>query len=76
MANSMLDISFQVFFQRLAQAVSVESFLIGIGKAPVFAAIIAAIGCYQGFLVGGSAESVGEHTTKSVVHSRRFPLRS
>ena len=43
--------------------------MIGIGKAPVFAAIIAIIGCYQGFKVEGSAESVGQHTTISVVQS-------
>ena len=43
--------------------------MIGIGKAPVFAAIIAIVGCYQGFKVQGSAESVGRHTTISVVQS-------
>jgi phospholipid/cholesterol/gamma-HCH transport system permease protein len=43
--------------------------MIGIGKAPVFAAIIAIVGCYQGFKVEGSAESVGRHTTISVVQS-------
>jgi phospholipid/cholesterol/gamma-HCH transport system permease protein len=50
-------------------AVSVESYLVGLGKAPVFAAIIATIGCYQGFQVAGSAESVGRRTTISVVQS-------
>ena len=39
------------------------------GKAPVFAVVIAIIGCYQGFQVGGSAESVGRRTTISVVQS-------
>jgi len=43
--------------------------LIGVGKAPVFAVIIAMIGCYQGLCVSGSAESVGRHTTISVVQS-------
>jgi phospholipid/cholesterol/gamma-HCH transport system permease protein len=46
-----------------------KSYLIGIGKAPVFAAIIAIVGCYQGLQVGGSAESVGRQTTVSVVQS-------
>ncbi|HXZ85427.1 MAG TPA: ABC transporter permease, partial [Myxococcota bacterium] len=38
-------------------------------KAPVFAVIIALVGCYQGFQVTGSAESVGRRTTVSVVQS-------
>ena len=38
-------------------------------KAPVFAFLIAAIGCLEGFKVSGSAESVGMHTTSSVVQS-------
>jgi len=43
--------------------------VVGIGKAPVFAFIIAVIGCLEGFKVSGSAQSVGEHTTSSVVQS-------
>jgi len=41
----------------------------GIAKAPVFAFLIATIGCMEGFKVSGSAQSVGEHTTSSVVQS-------
>jgi len=69
MARSKLDVSFDVFLNRLGDAVSLSSFLTGIGKAPVFAAIIALVGCYQGFQVGGSADSVGRQTTVSVVQS-------
>lgn len=69
MANSKLDVSFDVFLDRLGDAVSLSSFLTGIGKAPVFAAIIALVGCYQGFKVTGSADSVGRQTTVSVVQS-------
>ncbi|MBA2408827.1 MAG: MlaE family lipid ABC transporter permease subunit [Gammaproteobacteria bacterium] len=69
MAWLALDISFAAFIDRLAYAVDIQSFLIGIGKAPVFALIIATVGCYQGFRVAGSAESVGRQTTKSVVQS-------
>jgi phospholipid/cholesterol/gamma-HCH transport system permease protein len=36
-------------------------------KAPVFAILIALIGCFEGMRVSGSAESVGKLTTKSVV---------
>ncbi len=69
MARSKLDVTFDVFLDRLGDAVSLSSFLTGICKAPVFAAIIALVGCHQGFQVGGSADSVGRQTTVSVVHS-------
>jgi len=69
MASVQLDIAFSTYIDRLGVAVSVDSYLVGLGKAPVFAAIIATIGCYQGFQVAGSAESVGRRTTVSVVQS-------
>jgi len=43
--------------------------VVGIGKAPVFAVIIAVVGCFQGFRTKGGAESVGRQTTRSVVQS-------
>jgi len=69
MARSKLDVSFVVFIDRLGDAISLSSFLTGIVKAPVFAAIIALVGCFQGFQVGGSADSVGRQTTLSVVQA-------
>jgi phospholipid/cholesterol/gamma-HCH transport system permease protein len=69
MAEALLDVSFASFLDRLDQAIDLASFMVGIGKAPVFAAIIAAVGCYQGFRVSGGAEAVGRHTTICVVQS-------
>jgi len=69
MAQVMLDVSFQDFLDRFPRVVTLTSFMIGIGKAPVFAAIIALVGCYQGFRVRGGADSVGRQTTVSVVQS-------
>lgn len=69
MASSQLGVSFSAFFFRLEEAISYSTFMLGIGKVPLFAAIIAIVGCYQGFRVEGSAESVGRHTTISVVQS-------
>jgi phospholipid/cholesterol/gamma-HCH transport system permease protein len=69
MASIQLDIAYSTFIDRIGVAVTVESFLVGIGKAPVFAVVIATIGCFQGLQVRGSAESVGRRTTTSVVHS-------
>ncbi|MFC2972018.1 MlaE family ABC transporter permease [Azotobacter bryophylli] len=64
-----LDISPVQFFNILQTEVPVSHFLVGLSKAPVFAFVIAVIGCLEGFKAGGSAESVGEHTTSSVVQS-------
>lgn len=57
------------FLEQFPRVVPVESFLVGVGKAPVFALIIASVGCWQGFQASGAAESVGERTTLSVVQS-------
>jgi len=69
MSGAQLEIAYATYIDRLGVAVTLDSFLVGIGKAPVFAFIIATIGCYQGFRVVGSAESVGRRTTISVVHA-------
>lgn len=69
MAAVMLNVGFQDFADRLPQALVYRSFLIGIAKAPVFAMIVAIVGCFQGFRVSGSADSVGRMTTVSVVQS-------
>jgi len=64
-----LDISFVRFARQLSEAVSLWSFWIGIIKAPIFAFIIALVGCYEGLMVTRSAESVGRQTTRSVVEA-------
>ncbi len=69
MGAAMLGIAPGTFLERSIEAASLSSYLIGIGKAPVFALTISIIGCYQGFMVSGSAESVGQRTTTSVVQS-------
>ena len=38
-------------------------------QAQEYSAIIAIIGCHQGFLVSGNAESVGQRTTMAVVQA-------
>ncbi|MBX3698165.1 MAG: ABC transporter permease [Dokdonella sp.] len=64
-----LDVSPLMFVTRLHETTTVRHFWVGMSKAPVFAFLIAAIGCLEGFKVAGSAESVGSHTTSSVVQS-------
>jgi len=67
MSNNMLGITWYDFLHRFQRVVSLKSFLIGIGKAPVFALLIASIGCFEGMQVKYSADSVGQNTTRSVV---------
>jgi phospholipid/cholesterol/gamma-HCH transport system permease protein len=64
-----LDIPPATFVQRLREVVPMSDFWIGLSKAPVFGAIIAIIGCFQGFQVTDTAESVGMRTTLAVVQA-------
>jgi len=67
MANNMLGVTPYDFLERFQREIPLRSLIIGLGKAPVFALLIASIGCFQGMQVEGSAESVGTKTTRSVV---------
>lgn len=64
-----LDITPGMFVARMHEMTELRHFLVGMIKAPVFAFLISAVGCLEGFKVEGSAESVGRHTTASVVQS-------
>ncbi|CAH1386423.1 MlaE family ABC transporter permease [Candidatus Nitrotoga sp. M5] len=64
-----LDISAFHFLSILQRDIPLEHLLVGISKAPLFAFLVGVIGCLEGFKVSGSAQSVGEHTTSSVVQS-------
>ncbi len=64
-----LDITPGMFISRLYEMTDVRHLWVGLVKAPVFAFLIAVVGCLEGFKVEGSAESVGRHTTSAVVQS-------
>jgi phospholipid/cholesterol/gamma-HCH transport system permease protein len=64
-----LDISPTMYLAMLQENIALKHFLVGMAKAPIFAFLIAVIGCLEGFKVTGSAQSVGERTTSSVVQS-------
>ncbi len=68
-ANIQLDITYTIFIERIYTEVEVRHFIIGIAKAPIFGLIIAVIGCYRGFQVTGSTDSIGKFTTISVVNA-------
>ena len=67
MCTVALGISLGDFMVQMKSAVHITSFWVGIVKAPLFAFVIALVGCFEGFQVTQSAESVGSHTTKAVV---------
>lgn len=69
MAKSAMGIDFHAFLERFRQEVAIKQLYLGLVKTPVFALIIAGIGCYQGFQAEGSAESVGVRTTKAAVQA-------
>jgi len=69
MSLAVLDISVVQFSERFKTVIPLSAFWIGLIKAPVFGLLIALVGCREGLQVGGSAESVGLHTTRSVVIS-------
>lgn len=64
-----LDISPAMFVSVFQADTPLRYLWLGLAKAPIFAFMIALIGCLEGFKVEGSAQSVGERTTSSVVQS-------
>jgi phospholipid/cholesterol/gamma-HCH transport system permease protein len=69
MSWATLGIPLSAFLDQLRGAIGEWTLWVGVIKAPFFAWIIAMVGCYEGFNVTGSAESVGRLTTQSVVES-------
>jgi phospholipid/cholesterol/gamma-HCH transport system permease protein len=61
------DISIDVFLSRLRGAIALNTFLVGMIKAPFMALVIGVIASIEGLAVQGSAESLGRHVTSSVV---------
>ena len=64
-----LGIPPQMYLARMHETMQLRHFLIGMSKAPIFAVVIGLIGCLEGLKVSGTAQSVGERTTSSVVQT-------
>ncbi|KAF1014072.1 MAG: putative phospholipid ABC transporter permease protein MlaE [Stenotrophomonas maltophilia] len=64
-----LDIPPQMYIARMHDTMEVRHMFVGLSKAPVFALVIGLIGCLEGLKVEGTAQSVGERTTSSVVQT-------
>ena len=68
-AWSALSLSPVFFLDRIVTNVGVTQFIVGLVKAPVFAVVIASIGCRQGLQVEGDVESLGFRVTTAVVQA-------
>ena len=66
-AQGLLNVSPLQYVDRVHHAIDGSDLFVGLIKAPVFAFLIATIGCMHGLRVKGSAESVGKETTRAVV---------
>ena len=64
-----LGIPPQMYLARMHETLEIKHFFVGMAKAPIFALIIGLIGCLEGLQVEGTAQSVGERTTSSVVQT-------
>ncbi|MFM5913405.1 MAG: MlaE family lipid ABC transporter permease subunit [Chakrabartia godavariana] len=64
-----LDLPPITFVQRLQEVIPITDLWVGLLKAPVFGAIIALSGCFQGMQVESNAEQIGLRTTSTVVQA-------
>jgi phospholipid/cholesterol/gamma-HCH transport system permease protein len=62
-------ISPDIFLTRLKEAITIDTFAVGMIKAPFMALVIGVVACVDGMAVKGSSESLGLKTTASVVES-------
>lgn len=68
-ANYYSDISFTAFLDRMQSWIDLSTVMAGLLKAPFMALVIGVIASMEGLRVGGSAESLGQRVTASVVKS-------
>ena len=68
-SQTLLHVSPDQYLERVRHAVDASDLFVGLIKAPVFAVFIGIVGCMHGLRVRGSAESVGQETTRAVVKS-------
>jgi phospholipid/cholesterol/gamma-HCH transport system permease protein len=64
-----LDIPAVAYLARMQETMHFSNFVVGMVKAPIFAILIALIGCLEGLQTEGTAQSLGERTTSSVVQA-------
>jgi phospholipid/cholesterol/gamma-HCH transport system permease protein len=65
--STQFNVSAGFFLKTALDTLTMQDFLSGVCKCPVFGAIIALVGCYFGLVTTGGTEGVGRSTTRSVV---------
>ena len=68
-AKVYLGLDWTTYWDRMQDIATMKHFMAGMLKTPFAAIIIGVVGCVEGMKVGGSAESLGDHVTGSVVKS-------
>jgi phospholipid/cholesterol/gamma-HCH transport system permease protein len=63
------NFTFQSYFRQSLDAIELPDIYTGLIKSLVFAAVITAVGCREGFATKAGAEEVGRSTTSAVVTS-------
>ena len=66
-ANVSYGIPVPQFISAALDGVTMQDYLSGLSKTPVFGFLIAILGCYFGMGTRGGTEGVGRSTTRSVV---------
>jgi phospholipid/cholesterol/gamma-HCH transport system permease protein len=69
LSAALLDINLTQFIPRVQDALAPTTFWAGLIKAPIFAILIAMVGCYRGLQVRDSSRELGRLTTVAVVQS-------
>jgi phospholipid/cholesterol/gamma-HCH transport system permease protein len=64
---AMLDTTATEYLTRTVEAITLKSFLLGVGKGSFFGFLVAYTGCLRGMQCGSNAAAVGEATTRAVV---------
>ncbi len=63
------NFTFSSYFKETLDAIELQDAFTGLAKSVVFAMVITAVGCREGFGTGAGAEEVGRSTTSAVVKS-------
>ena len=64
---AMLDVTSTEYIRRSIEAITLQSFFLGIFKGAFFGVLVAVSGCLRGMQCGTNAAAVGQATTSSVV---------
>ena len=68
-ATAQIDISFQLFFGTMRDAVGLKEVTNGVFKSFCFAWIVGIVSCHQGLVTRGGPRGIGRSVTKAVVNS-------